>query len=132
MSTMEKRCRRSCIRPVLTIVADDAPAMRSSFPDCQSAAYTFAAFSHSHHTSRRNPIPTHHTHIRTHIRTHIHTRIHTRIRIRIRTHIHDLPDPRRGPIHRTIRIMLPLVQPSVGALVPLEERLLVCVEELEQ
>ena len=99
MSTMEKRCRRSCIRPVLTIVADDAPAMKSSFPDYQSAAYTFAEFSHSHHTC---------------------------------THIHDLPDPRRDPIHRTIRIMLPLVQPSVGALVALEERLLVCVEELEQ
>ena len=113
MSTMEKRCRRSCIRPVLTIVADDAPAMKSSFPDYQSAAYTFAAFNHSHHTSRRNPIHTH-----TRIRTHI--------------HIHDLPDPRRDPIHRTIRIMLPLVQPSVGALVSLEERLLVCVEELEQ
>ena len=71
-----------------------------------------------------------HTHIR--IRTRIHTRIRTHIRTRIRTHIHDLPDPRRDPIHRTIRIMPPLVQPSVGALVPLEERLLVCVEELEQ
>jgi len=107
--------------------------MKSSFPDYQSAAYTFAAFSHSHHTSRRNPIHTHipiHTRIRIRIRIRIRTRIRTHIRIRIRTH--DLPDPRRDPIHRTIRIMLPLVQPSVGALVPLEERLLVCVEELEQ
>ena len=122
MSTMEKRCRRSCIRPTLTIVADDAPAMRSSFPDCQSAAYTFAAFNHSRRMFHRDPLRIH-TRIRTHIRTHI--------RIRIRTHIHDLPDPRRDPIHRTSRIMLPLVQPSVGPLGPSEVRLLGCVEGLE-